>query len=322
MTSPLATILGHDAQSCEIMDAAACGRLHHGWILGGPEGIGKASFARRIALALLAGEAGDVPHDHPAARLFLAGTHPDYVELSRIEKDNGEFARNISVDQIRSLHRLLGSAPSLSNRRVILIDSADDLERSAANALLKNLEEPPRDVVFLLVSHSPSRLLPTIRSRCRMLRFGTLDDANMRAVLLRNRPELSGEECDSLIGIGKGSPGRALGFAGLGIAEMDAALNRIAMNGDRDNGERLALAQTLSAKAAKPRFEAFLEHAPAFIAQLARARSNDALAQAIVAWEQGRKLAGGAVLLGLDPATVVFELCGLVAGLAPQPQDA
>jgi DNA polymerase III subunit delta' len=322
MTSPFGTIIGHDVQGQEILDAAASGRMHHGWILGGPEGIGKASLARRIALALLAGAPGDVADDHPAARLFAAGTHPDYVELSRIEKDNGDFARNISVDQIRSLHRLLETAPSLSERRVILIDSADDLERGAANALLKNLEEPPRNVVFLLVSHAPSRLLPTIRSRCRMLRFGALDDAAMRTVLLRSRPELSAPEYDNLIAIGKGSPGRALGFAGLGIAEMNAALARIAASGDPDNSERLSLAQSLSSKSAKPRFEAFLDHCPTFIAGQARARTGNAIAMAINAWEEARRLASGAVILGLDPATVVFELCGHVAALAPQMQDA
>lgn len=321
MTSP-APVLGHDRQRAELMDAAASGRMHHGWILAGPEGIGKASLARSVALSLLAGEAGEVPDHHPAAHLFAAGTHPDYAELVRLEKDNGDLARNIGVDQVRGLHRLLESAPSIASRRVILIDSADDLERGAANALLKSLEEPPHGVVFLLVSHAPSRLLPTIRSRCRMLRFSALEDAMMRRALAGARPDLPDSELASLIAVGNGSPGRALGFAGLGIAEMTAALARIAATGDPDNSERLALAQSLALKSARPRFVAFLEHAPAFIAAQARTRHGHALETALAAWDEARTLAGGAILLSLDPATIVFELGSLVARLAPQPADA
>ncbi|MBB6122575.1 AAA family ATPase [Sphingobium subterraneum] len=317
MTS-FSRILGHDLQRAELLDAAASGRMHHGWILAGSEGIGKASVARSIALSLLAGEAGEVPDHHPAAHLFTAGTHPDYAELSRVEKDNGDLARNISVDQVRGLHRLLESAPSIASRRVILIDSADDLERGAANALLKSLEEPPQGVVFLLVSHAPSRLLPTIRSRCRMLRFSALDESTMRRALADARPDLPDHELAGLIEIGNGSPGRALGFAGLGIAEMNAALARIAATGDPDNAERLTLAQSLALKSARLRFVAFLEHAPAFIAAQARARHGDALATSLAAWDEARRLAGGAILLSLDPATVVFELCSQVASLARQ----
>src|SRR5690606_18711357 len=104
----------------------------------------------------------------------------DFALLERLEKDDkkgeaGQLARNITVEQIRGLSRLLHSAPSMGTRRIVLIDSADDLETGAANALLKNLEEPPEGAVFLLVAHRPGRLLPTIRSRCRVLRFSALN---------------------------------------------------------------------------------------------------------------------------------------------------
>ena len=310
--------IGHDAARAELMQAAAGGRLHHGWILAGPPGIGKATLAREIALCLLAGEeaAGTVPESHPAARLFEAHTHPDYAELTRLEKDNGDLARNISIDQVRSLGRLLSTAPSISHRRVILIDSADDLERGAANALLKNLEEPPRDVVFLLVSHAPSRLLPTIRSRCRLLRLSPLDDAGMEAVLAREAPAMAADDRAALIRVGEGSPGRALALSGLGVGEMVEAMRRILATGDRDNRERLALAKALAPRAARPRYEAFLAQAPAFIAAAARGRSGPALAAALHAWEQARDLAGGAVILSLDPTATVFELCSHIASLA------
>lgn len=311
-------VLGHNAARQEILNAARAGRLHHGWILAGPTGIGKASLARELALCLLAGEetVGSVPDAHPAAHLFAAGTHPDYAELRRLERDSGDLARNISVDQIRGLSRLLSTAPSISQRRVILIDAADDMERGAANALLKSLEEPPRDTVFLLISHAPSRLLPTIRSRCRMLRLAPLGEADMAAALRSVAPELSESERAELVRVAEGSPGRALALSGLGLAAMMDTLARIATNGDPTNVERIRLARALSPKGARPRYEAFLEHVPGFIAAQACGRTGPSLAAAIAAWEMARDLAGQAIPLSLDPTATVFELCGKVAVLA------
>lgn len=317
-------LLGHDAQAHTLMTAARSGRMHHGWILAGPKGIGKASFARALALRLLADAAGPaieqgglfVPENHPIRRLIEASAHPDYAELAPLEKETGT-ARNISVDQVRGLQRLIQSAPSLSTRRVVVIDSADDLERGAANALLKTLEEPPADMIFLLVSHAPGRLLPTIRSRCRTLRFDPLDAATMRAVLKASDETQSPQEVDALVRAGEGSPGQALRYAGLNLSEIEQVLSSLATHGDEGNRQRLALAKALALKAAKPRYEAFLERAPAFIAQAARTRQGPALGQALDHWEKARHLAGGAVILSLDPAAVVFELAGHVAALAP-----
>ncbi|MCB2013902.1 MAG: AAA family ATPase [Sphingobium sp.] len=311
-------VFGHDRERDEILSAARAGRLHHGWIFAGPHGIGKASLARQIALCLLAdGEQESmVASSHPSAKLFEAGTHPDYAELRRLEKDNGDLARNISVDQVRSLSRLLSTSSSVSKRRIILIDAADDMERGAANALLKSLEEPPRDTIFLLISHSPSRLLPTIRSRCRMLRLSPLGSADMAAALRQADPAMDEDEHHTLLRMGEGSPGRALALAGLGIGDMVAALERISQSGDPSNAERIALAKTLAIKSARPRYEAFLEQAPAYIATRARELTGPALAEAIAAWEAARDLAMTAIPLSLDPATTVFELCSHAASLA------
>ena len=311
-------VFGHDRERDEILSAARAGRLHHGWVFAGPHGIGKASLARQIALCLLADgeQEGIVASSHPSAKLFEAGTHPDYAELRRLEKDNGDLARNISVDQVRGLSRLLSTSPSVSKRRIILIDAADDMERGAANALLKSLEEPPRDAIFLLISHSPSRLLPTIRSRCRMLRLSPLGSADMAAALRQADPAMDEDEHHTLLRMGEGSPGRALALAGLGIGDMVAALERISQSGDPSNAERIALAKALAIKSARPRYEAFLEQAPAYIAMRARELTGPALAKAIAAWEAARDLAMTAIPLSLDPATTVFELCSHAASLA------
>ncbi|WP_176595662.1 MULTISPECIES: AAA family ATPase [Sphingobium] len=319
----MTSLLGHDEQARTLLSAARSGRLHHGWILAGPRGIGKASFARAMALRLLAEAAGppvlaeglDVPPDHPIRRLFEADAHPDYAELYCLEKESGT-ARNITVDQIRGLQRLIQSAPSMSPRRIVVIDSADDLERGAANALLKNLEEPPADMLFLLVSHAPGRLLPTIRSRCRTLRFDTLGEDAMRTIMRAADEALSPKELEALIRAGEGSPGKALRYAGLNIADIEQSLAAIATDGDPGNRQRLLLAKTLASKAARPRYEAFLERAPAFIADAARQRQGSDLGKALDHWEAARQLAGGAIILSLEPGAVVFELAGHVAALA------
>lgn len=318
-------LLGHDAQARMLIAAAGSGRMHHGWIFAGPRGIGKGSFARALAMRLLADAAGPpvhgegltVPVDHPVRKLIEASAHPDYAELSPLEKD-GVAARNISVDQVRGLQRLIHSAPSLSDHRIVVIDSADDLERGAANALLKILEEPPANLLFFLVCHAPGRLLPTIRSRCRTLRFDPLDDSAMRAALRSVDETLLPQEVDALVRAGNGSPGQALRYAGLNLFDIEQVLDGLASVPDPGNARRLALAKALALKSAKPRYEAFLERAPAFIAEAARHRQGAALGEALDRWEKARHLAGGAVILSLDPAAVVFELAGHVAALAPQ----
>jgi DNA polymerase-3 subunit delta' len=319
-------LVGHDEQVAALRAASDSGRLHHAWLLTGPEGIGKASFALAAATRLLAEAAGppvslpglETPETHPIANYIRAGSHPDLRILTRLTKDRSEdLARSISIDQVRSLQSLFATTPSLSSRRIVIIDAIDDLERPAANALLKSLEEPPAGTLFFLVSHAPGRLLPTIRSRCRQLRFAPLDDRQMLAALLAALPDEPRDEIDALIRSGQGSPGRALSFAGLQIAALDAAMDRLVVEGDATNAIRAQLAKQLSGKAAQARYEAFLERAPARIAAEARTRAGRAMAEALALWEDARRIGESAVHLSLDPATTVFELAGLLARLAP-----
>jgi DNA polymerase-3 subunit delta' len=318
------TLQGHDDLVAAFLDAARSGRLHHAWLLAGPQGIGKARFAEAAALRLLAEGAGPpidapglhVPPNHPTASLIDAGSHPDFQRLERLFREKtGDHARNISIDQVRALQGLFGTTPTFSTRRIVVIDAIDDLERGAANALLKSLEEPPPDSLFLLVSHAPGRLLPTIRSRCRLLRFSRLEDDVMASILRNALPEAEEAEIAALVRVGEGSPGKALRFAGLDIGGLDDAMNRLIRGGDRSNEVRGTLARSLSAKSAQPRYEAFLERAPSRIAAEARGLSGQPLAKALDLWEQARAIAENAVRLSLDAQTTVFELAGLLARL-------
>lgn len=320
-------LFGHDAAIEAFRGSLDSKRLHHAWLIDGPEGIGKALFAQTAALRVLAQGAGpvnapglDIPEDHPTAKLVRAGSHPDLMQLERLPKETGagELARSVTVEQVRSLQRLFNTTASLSPWRVVIINSIDDLERNAANALLKNLEEPPPSSLFLLVSHASGGLLPTIRSRCRQLRLGPLDDDAMTSALQQAMPDAEAKEINALMSIGEGSPGRALAFRGLEIDALDRTMRELASAGDPTNKRRSALAQSLSLKSAQPRYEAFLARAPSLIAATAKQRSGGALADALRLWERASDLAGSATRLSLDPQSVVFELAGMLAALAPK----
>jgi len=317
--------LGHASTISTLLDAAHGPRFHHAWLFIGPEGVGKACVARAAAARLLAESAGPPPEgaglsldpDHRIARLIDAQAHSDFIWMERaLNEKTDKRARNISVDQVRAMSAKFSLAPSHSQRRIVVIDSIDDLEGAAANALLKSLEEPPSGTIFFLISHMPGRLLPTIRSRCRVLRFATLCDADMRAVLRAELPEADEAEVAALIAAAEGAPGKALALAGLRIDEIDAALATIARTGDPNNAARAALASQLALKAALPRYEAFLKRAPSFIATQARHRQDAPLRDAIALYQRATQLAATAPIHNLDPQSAVFELCGLVAGLA------
>jgi DNA polymerase-3 subunit delta' len=318
-------LFGHTEAIAAFREGLDAGRLHHAWLLAGPEGVGKALFADKAALRVLAGGAGpsvdapglDVPDDHPAASLVAAGSHPDLMRLERLARDGGtDLMRSISVDQVRGLQRLFATTASMSPWRVVVIDAIDDLERNGANALLKNLEEPPPNTLFLLVSHAPARLLPTIRSRCRLLRLSPLDDDAMTSALQAALPEAEADEIRSLVAVGEGAPGRAIAWRGLDISGLDAAMDALVRHGDPANARRSALAQSLALKSAQPRYEAFLARAPSRISAEAKARSGAARIEAVKLWERATDLAGGARRLSLEPQSVVFELSGMLSGLA------
>jgi len=320
--------LGNDSAREALAAAMASGALHHAWLIAGPQGVGKGAFARAAALRMLA-EAAEaealspgwaIPESCRTAHYAASGAHPDYRALTRLPKDPDKpdeaLARSITIAQVRSLQAMFATKPSLSSRRVVVIDSIDDLERGGANALLKSLEEPPQGTIFLLVSHAPGRLLPTIRSRCRLLRFEPLPPSQVATILRAELPQATASEIDALVRAGEGSPGRALGFAGLDIAALEAEMSALAQTGDPGNAIRVRLSKLLGLKAAQPRYEAFLHRAPTFIADHARTRSGEALRTALDAHQSARELAGSALGLSLDASATVFEMAGLIARLA------
>lgn len=321
-------IVGQDRAVEQFRAAWDSGALHHAWLLAGPRGVGKAAFARAAATRILADTAGpkvdlpglQTPDDHPVARLVEAGSHPDMRVLERLENEKtGNLARNISVEQIRRLGELFDLTPSLSPWRAVVIDCADDLEASAANALLKMLEEPPANCVFFLVSHAAGRLLPTIRSRCRRLDFAPLDADAMTSILAKALRELKDSQREKVIAMAGGSAGRALAFAELDLARLEDAALKIAREGDPTNARRSDLASQLGRKPAAERYAAFLDLVPSLIAREARGLSGPRREQALDAYARARELTMLAPRLSLDPAATVFQLGGILASVAQRP---
>ena len=221
MTAPLPRenpfLLGQAAAESVIDDAIRAGRIHHAWLLTGPEGVGKATLAYRFARRLLAGlHTAAVSANDPASPVFrrvAAGTHADLLTIEREWDDKRKRLRSeIVVDSARGVADFLRLTPAEDGWRIVVVDGAEHLNRNAANALLKVLEEPPPRAVLLLVCASPGRLLPTIRSRCRQLRLNELGPADMDCVLARCLPDMDPADRAALAVLSV-TPGRALALA-------------------------------------------------------------------------------------------------------------
>lgn len=335
--------IGQKEQEQAFLESFASRRLHHAWLLSGPKGIGKAGFAKRAGLFLLnqvepvpdsqdISLFGDTLSQAPALsfesaegsnaqHLVEAGTHPEYHLLERKTNDKTEeLARNIPIDQVRELTQSLTGTPTIARYRVCIVDAIDDLERSAANALLKTLEEPPRDTIFFLISHAPGRLLPTIRSRCRSLRFAPLADAVMADWLNAVSPNLSDKDRAALIRSAKGSPGRALDVMDLGLGDLQTQIQALIEQGDADNSKRHALMKSLSLKAARPRYEALLDMAPEQVASWCRTQKGASLARGLEAWERLRDISQFALQGSYDVPMTTYEIGTVLAGLAHPPR--
>lgn len=226
-------LVGHEEAEASLAAAVASGRLAHGWLITGPRGIGKATLAFRFARYLLANRGAEVEApglfgaaettapaglridpNLPVFRRIASGGHSDLITVERSWDEKKKKRRGeIVIGDVRDIGQFLHLTPAEGGWRVVVVDCAEDMNRNAANAVLKVLEEPPRRSVLLLVSHAPGRLLPTIRSRCRRLALKPLADAQVRALLARYRPELEPADQALLVWLAQGSIGRALALA-------------------------------------------------------------------------------------------------------------
>ena len=222
-------LLGQADAEGEFLHAFNTGRPAHAWLITGRRGIGKATLAFRLARTILSGGAPDA-HDPevPLFRRVAAGGHADLLVVERaVDEKSGRRRAEITVDDVRGVREFLSKTPAEGGWRVVIIDSADQMNTNAANAVLKILEEPPSRAMLLLLAHNPGRLLPTIVSRCRRLPAKPLGEEDLAELLARLRPEMSLEDRQILVQIADGSIGRALGYSeggGLGLYRDAVAL--------------------------------------------------------------------------------------------------
>jgi len=275
------TLIGQDAAMAAFLGAHGAGRLHSGWLITGPQGIGKATLAYRIATHLVSApppggglfgdDPGPMPYLNPSdAALVRAGSHPRLCVIRRSHDDKGKARNQIVIDDVRRLRGFFQLSAADGGHRVVIVDPADDLNPNAANAILKLLEEPPPGAVLLLISHQPSRLLPTIRSRCRTLRCATLGAADMAAALAQQGAETDAPE--ALSELAGGSVGQAIRLVNMDGLALYADLVRLLSDLPRiDRPAAIRLAETCIGKNSEPRFAHLLDLIDLFLSRAARA---------------------------------------------------
>lgn len=225
-------LYGHERAEKALLEAYASGWPAHAWLICGPRGIGKATLAYRFARFVLAGggagEGGGLfgaaapstslalSSDNRVFRRVASGGHADLLTVERSLDDKGRLRSEIVVEDTRKISDFLHLTPAEGGWRVVVIDNADEMNRNAANAVLKIVEEPPAQAIVLMVSHAPGRLLPTIRSRCRRLALKPLEESTIIRILGEQRPELPAEDAQALARLAEGSAGRALELADQG----------------------------------------------------------------------------------------------------------
>lgn len=335
-------VIGHHEAEQEFLNSFNSGRFHHAWLITGLKGIGKSSFAYRAARFLLSqdGNGGglfgppdslDTPQDHPLEALLQAGSHPQLSVLRRRYDDKGKkLFKVIRIDDVRSLSSFFGLKPEGGGWRVVIVDSIDDMNIAAANAFLKILEEPPEQTVFLMLSHRPAGLLPTIRSRCRMLPLQPLEKEKVRDVLSPYADTISPEQMEILVTLSEGSPGKALLLQQAGGAEVflsilqlfqsypnfdPAKLHGLADNAAKKDGEALyrvltelfpwwlsRLVRTVSTQFQQT------ECLPDEQACMARLINHRPVAFWVDIWEKSNHLVERADSINLDKKQVVLDL--------------
>lgn len=304
-----ARLFGHEAAERLFLDAVNRERLHHGWLITGPKGVGKATFAWRIAKFLLSKNPGTSPgqetsmfgddlpplehttlsldEDDPVIRQIESGGNGGLLLVERsLNETTGKMRKDIVIGDVRRLNRFFSQTASEGGWRVAIIDAADEMNPNAANALLKILEEPPEKSIILMIAHSPGRLLPTIRSRCRVLPLTPLAEDSVRAVLAARYPEIAPAELNAAAVMAAGAPGKAIeliGRAGVDLYRQLAAilvrLPSIDMPGVH------SLAGKLGAIKADAEYRLFVEIFSAWLQRLIRQRATGQEVKEVMAGE-------------------------------------
>ncbi|MCD7061010.1 AAA family ATPase [Pelagibacterium xiamenense] len=308
-------LVGHVDALAGLEAALAAGRMPSAVLLHGPRGIGKATFAFAVARMVLT-RSGDEPFERVAAQV-AAMSHPN-LSVLRKPRDpaNAErFYTAIRVDDVRAARDSLHQTRGRSGYRICVIDSVDDCNVSSANALLKTLEEPPAETVFIVISHRPGGLLPTIRSRCQTLGLRPLSDADVAGILRRARPGLSEDDLARATTLAKGRPRR--GFETLMLEEgdvLDALVTWLAAPANQPTRAQLTIADALAAaKGAELAFaqDMMRDWIAAQAESAARGGARFHLASANALWDKANALFADADIYNLDrrqTLVAVFDL--------------
>jgi DNA polymerase-3 subunit delta' len=324
-------LFGHREAEALLLSAYRSGRIPHAWLIGGAAGIGKATLAYRMARFVLAhrnplarevrdAETLFVDASDPVARHVAAGAHGGLLTLERTVNDKGVLRTVITVDETRETIPFFGSTAAVEGWRVCIVDTVDELNPNAANALLKVLEEPPRQSLFLLVSHAPARVLPTILSRCRKLPLRPLaTDDVIRAAAQAAQIAVDDPALTEAAAAAEGSVGRALTLLGgdaLKLQQRTAALLASLPRVDPRELHALGEALPLSDRVA---LAAFIDSVDRWISQ--RLRADDAhananlprLARLAEVWEKINRAARDTAEYNLERKPLVFSVFGLLA---------
>lgn len=280
-------LFGHEAAEHFLAESYRSGKGHHAILIEGPEGIGKATLAFRFAQHVLSHPdpvsappaLGDPDPASALTRQLASGASHNLLHLTRpVDEKTGKVRSAITVDEVRRAGHFFSQTSGTGNWRIVIIDPADDLNRNAANAILKILEEPPKRAMFLVLSHAPGKLLPTIRSRCLPLKLNPLGDEAMERALAQLGFGLGGQGRDAILALAKGSVAQALKVVNYGGTDIiDAFENLLESQGPAARKTMHKLADALSAKDSDVAFGFFVEHLGDYLLERARraAHSGD-----------------------------------------------
>jgi DNA polymerase-3 subunit delta' len=273
-------VFGHDDQSRFLANAYRSGKLHHALLFDGAPGIGKASLAFLFARHIIANPdwANAPDHIDPNANKDVAhqiamGSHAQVLYLTRpVDQKTGKHKTQLTIDETRRISHFLSRTVAGNGYRIVIVDPVNDMNANAANALLKNLEEPTPRTLFILVAHSSGRLLPTIRSRCLQLRFSPLSDDDMRDTLdhLGVTQKLDGDQLDRLIAQSEGSPRVAAMLSDGGGLEILDAAHKVITGQRFDASGALKIGEALSSRDGEPLYLLLADHMLGMTAKLAR----------------------------------------------------